>query len=246
MDNQLVDNVAGIANVGFMAKTEPMLPSKGPSSVEIGDWIRNQIRSRRLVSGQRLVEVDIIRKTGGSRFKVREALQRLEGEGLVTIEEFRGASVRSAGMEEVRQIYRARAALEGICAADVTRTASPEQRETLYRIAEEMEHCVERGTPENFGQLNARWHMMIMEGSGNLVIRDVVQRLDTPVHHLVFETFYRSDHLRSAAADHAVIVEAIRASDPEAAEAAMRNHVENGLEFLRNLDSAFHFDEQSL
>jgi DNA-binding GntR family transcriptional regulator len=246
MDNQLVDNVAGIANVGFMAKTEPMLPSKGPSSVEIGDWIRNQIRSRRLVSGQRLVEVDIIRKTGGSRFKVREALQRLEGEGLVTIEEFRGASVRSAGMEEVRQIYRARAALEGICAADFTRTASPEQRETLYRIAEEMEHCVERGTPENFGQLNARWHMMIMEGSGNLVIRDVVQRLDTPVHHLVFETFYRSDHLRSAAADHAVIVEAIRASDPEAAEAAMRNHVENGLEFLRNLDSAFHFDEQSL
>lgn len=246
MDNQIVDNVAGIANVGFMAKTEPMLPSKGPSSVEIGDWIRNQIRSRRLVSGQRLVEVDIIRKTGGSRFKVREALQRLEGEGLVTIEEFRGASVRSAGMEEVRQIYRARAALEGICAADFTRTASPEQRETLYRIAEEMEHCVERGTPENFGQLNARWHMMIMEGSGNLVIRDVVQRLDTPVHHLVFETFYRSDHLRSAAADHAVIVEAIRASDPEAAEAAMRNHVENGLEFLRNLDSAFHFDEQSL
>jgi DNA-binding GntR family transcriptional regulator len=88
--------------------------------------------------------------------------------------------------------------------------------------------------------------MMIMEGSGNLVIRDVVQRLDTPVHHLVFETFYRSDHLRSAAADHAVIVEAIRASDPEAAEAAMRNHVENGLEFLRNLDSAFHFDKQSL
>jgi DNA-binding GntR family transcriptional regulator len=246
MDNQIVDNVAGIANVGFMAKTEPMLPSKGPSSVEIGDWIRNQIRSRRLVSGQRLVEVDIIRKTGGSRFKVREALQRLEGEGLVTIEEFRGASVRSAGMEEVRQIYRARAALEAICAADFTRTASPEQRETLYRIAEEMEHCVESGTPENFGQLNARWHMMIMEGSGNLVLRDVVQRLDTPVHHLVFETFYRSDHLRSAAADHAVIVEAIRASDPEAAEAAMRNHVENGLEFLRNLDSAFHFDKQSL
>ncbi|MCB5425931.1 GntR family transcriptional regulator [Altererythrobacter sp. CC-YST694] len=229
-----------------MSKNEPLLPQKGATAAEIGDWIRNQIRSRRLVPGQRLVEVDIIRKTGGSRFKVREALQRLEGEGLVTIEEFRGASVRSASMEEVRQIYRARAALEGLCAADFTRKANKEQREELFGIAGEMERCVEMGTPESFGLLNARWHAMIMECSGNLVIRDLVQRLDTPVHHLVFETFYQSDHLKSAAADHSVIVEAIRANDPHAAEAAMRAHVENGLEFLRNLDSAFHFDTQSL
>ena len=73
-----------------------LLERKGPTAIEIADWIRGQIRQRRLVPGQRLVEVDIIRQTGGSRFKVREALQRLAAEGLVDVEEYRGASVRNA------------------------------------------------------------------------------------------------------------------------------------------------------
>ncbi len=112
-----------------MQKTEVVSAPKGPSSAEIADWIRERIRNRRFVAGQRLVEFDITRKTGGSRFKVREALQRLEAEGLVSIEEYRGASVRSATMEEVRQLYRARGALEGICTADFTRNATAAQRE---------------------------------------------------------------------------------------------------------------------
>src|SRR5690348_17337424 len=101
-----------------------LLPRRAPTGIEIANWIRSQIRGQRLVPGQRLVEVDIIRQTGGSRFKVREAFQRLAAEGLVEIEEFRGASVRNATMDEVRQLYTARGALEGLCAADFTRKAS--------------------------------------------------------------------------------------------------------------------------
>ena len=220
-----------------------MIGAKGPSGSEIADWIRNMIRSRRFVPGQRLVEVDIIRQTGGSRFKVREALQRLESEGLVEIEEFRGASVRNPSMAEVRQLYRARGALEGIGAADFTRNASAEEKAELLEIAAEMERCVEDGAPERFGRLNARWHSLIMEGAGDLVIRGVVRRLNTPIHHLVFETFYRGERLRAAAADHRVVIDAIMRDDPEAAEKAMRQHVENGLKFLTDLDSEIHFDE---
>ncbi|WP_427963515.1 GntR family transcriptional regulator [Altererythrobacter sp.] len=227
-----------------MQKTEFKFGQKGPSGIEIADWIRNQIRSRRFVPGQRLVEVDIIRKTGGSRFKVREALQRLEAEGLVAIEEFRGASVRSASMDEVRQLYRARGALEGICAADFVRKASPEQRARLVEIGEAMERSVEDGAPESFGSLNAKWHSLIMEGAGNTTIMQIVQRLNTPIHHLLFETFYRADRLKSAADDHREIIDAILNDDPETAEKAMRRHVENGLTFLENLDNAVHFEDQ--
>jgi DNA-binding GntR family transcriptional regulator len=119
-----------------------LLERKGPTAIEIADWIRSQIRQRRLVPGQRLVEVDIIRQTGGSRFKVREALQRLSAEGLVDVEEYRGASVRNATMDEVRQLYHARGAMEGICAADFTRLASPAQKAELADIADQMETCV--------------------------------------------------------------------------------------------------------
>ena len=226
-----------------MDKPNFKIDAPGPAGSEIANWIRDMIRSRRFVPGQRLVEVDIIRRTGGSRFKVREALQRLESEGLVEIEEFRGASVRNPSMEEVRQLYRARGALEGIGAADFTRYASAEEKSRLLEIATEMERCVEEGAPEKFGRLNASWHSLIMEGAGDLVIKGIVQRLNTPVHHLVFETFYRGERLRAAAADHSVVIDAIMQNDPEAAESAMRQHVENGLTFLKDLDSEIHFDE---
>jgi DNA-binding GntR family transcriptional regulator len=225
-----------------MPRTQQPGGEKTPSGVDIADWIRNQIRSRRFVPGQRLVEFDITRRTGASRFKVREALQRLAAEGLVEIEEYRGASVRSASMDEVRQLYVARGALEGICAADFTRRSSPAQRAQLQEIAEAMERAVEQDTPELFGRLNAQWHGLIMEGSGNHTIRSVVQRLNTPIHHLLFETFYRADRLRSATADHKAILEAIMNNDPEGARAAMSTHIDNGLRFLSRLDSALHFD----
>ncbi len=225
-----------------MPKPELANGPKGPTSADIADWIRTRIRNRRFVAGQRLVEFDITRKTGGSRFKVREALQRLAAEGLVTIEEFRGASVRSATLEEVRQIYRARAALEGICAADFTRVATAEQRARLAKQTLAMEHAIEAGTSEDFGSLNAEWHGLIMEVSGNALLHGLVQRLNTPVHHLVFESFYRADRLRSAVADHKGILEAILAGDAEAAEGRMRAHVENGLRYLLKLDESMHFE----
>jgi len=229
-----------------MAK-DPLPDSrKGPSGPEIADWIVRQIRSRRFVPGQRLVEFDITRMTGGSRFKVREALQRLAAEGLVEIEENRGASVRSASMDEVRQLYKARAALEGLCAAEFTRNATAQQRAELMRLSEELERVVELGTPETFGGLNAKWHGLIMDGSGNPIIRSLVQRLNTPIHHLLFDTFYSSDRLRSAAADHRAILQRILDGDPEGAQVAMSRHVEDGYQFLSTLDRELHFDSRGL
>jgi DNA-binding GntR family transcriptional regulator len=219
------------------------LPPKGPSGVEIADWIRGQIRSQRMVPGQRLVEVDIIRQTGGSRFKVREALQRLAAEGLVEIEEFRGASVRHASMDEVRQLYTARGALEGLCAADFTRKASPDQKAELARLASEMEDCVAGALPELFAKLNSRWHNLLMEGGGNQVIQGIVHRLNTPIHHLVFESFYRAERLQAAVQDHREILDAILAGDADAAEAAMRRHVTNGLRYLSELDRNVHYSD---
>lgn len=226
-----------------MEKAAEALARKGPSGQEIADWIRSQIKASRFVPGQRLIEIDIIRQTGGSRFKVREAFQRLAAEGLLEIEEFRGAAVRGASMEEVRQLYRARAALEGLCAGDFTKKATAKEKSQLEQIALQMEACVESGTPEEFGRLNTDWHAKIIEVSGNSIIADIVQRLNTPVHRLLFDTFYRGSRLREAVEDHRRIINAILAGDAEGAERAMRQHVENGHRFLRNLDQAVHMEK---
>ncbi|CCA90967.1 GntR family transcriptional regulator [Novosphingobium sp. PP1Y] len=214
-----------------------MTDKKTPGASEIAEWIRDRIRKGRMVPGQRLVEADIMRQTGASRFKVREAFQRLEGEGLVHTEEFRGASVRSATHEEIRQIYRCRAALEGSCAADFTHNATSGQRERLLDLQVQLEACVEENESERFGRLNMEWHQLLIEGAGNAVAGQLLERLHVPVHRLMFESFYSANRLRAANADHRRIIDAIMANDPVSAENAMRSHVAAGLDTLNQIDS---------
>lgn len=210
---------------------------KPPSALEIADWIRERIRRGRMVPGQRLVESDIMRQTGASRFKVREAFQRLEGEGLVETEEFRGASVRGASKEEIRQIYTCRAALEGSCAAEFTRKASAAQRARLLDIQGKLEACVEQNESEQFGRLNMEWHQLLIQGSGNMVAGQLLERLHVPVQRLMFESFYSLTRLRAANADHRRIIEAILADDALGAELAMRDHVGDGFATLDQIDN---------
>lgn len=211
-----------------------------PSGAEIADWVREKIRSGRFAPGQRLVEVDIIRQTGASRSKVREALKRLEGEGLVEIEEFRGASVRSSNLEEVRQIYRARVALEGMAMADFVQRADDAQKNRLYALQHELDRCVEERAAERFGRLNVQWHGIIVEGSGNGVIAGLVARLNIPIHRLLFESFYNEERLRTANADHQQMVAFIKAGDADGAERLMRKHIEDGFATLSAIENEFY------
>lgn len=209
------------------------------TSADVASWLRERIRKGRLVPGQRLVEIDITRETGAGRSKVREAFQRLEAEGLVQIEEFRGASVRRAGMAEIQQIYRARMALEGVCAADFVRNASADQKARLTQLQDELDKCVHEHAPERFGKLNNEWHALIIEGAGNRVVRDVLNRLSIPINRLLFESFYDDGRLRKANADHQAITRAIIEGDKKTAEESMRHHIADGLATLTSIAGEF-------
>lgn len=222
-----------------MNELQSRTAQRPPTGAEVADWIRRRIRRGVLAPGQRLVEVDIIRQTGASRFKVREAFQRLEGEGLVVTEDYRGASVRSASIDEVRQIYRARIALEGICAGDFTRNATADEVTRLESLQDKLDACVAELAPERFGPLNLEWHALLVEGARNDVIRQLLERLNVPIHRLLFESFYSPNRLKNANEDHHVVLAAIRSGDPEGAEAAMRHHVAKGFETLSNISSEF-------
>lgn len=76
-------------------------PRSGASREPVESLIRRHIREGRFVPGQRLIEVDLVKQFGVSQRQVREALRRLEAEGLVSIEKNRGASVRRVTRKEV-------------------------------------------------------------------------------------------------------------------------------------------------
>jgi len=213
-------------------------PTEG--TADVAGWVRERIRNGRLVPGQRLVEADIVKASGASRGKVREALRRLESEGLVSIEEFRGASVKKLGLDEVRQIYRARMALEGLAAAECALRADPEFRQRLLTIQQELNEWENAGDHDRFARLNDAWHRLIIAGSRNEYVAQFLARLTVPIYRLLFSTFYTKQRIAMANADHRIITAAIVEGRAEDADRAMREHIRQGLDALVELNA--HFD----
>src|SRR5262245_2753664 len=176
--------------------------TEAPSVHATVDWIRERIRRGRFVPGQRLVEADIMRELAATRSRVREALQRLATEGLVTIEEFRGASVKHFTRDEVTQIYRVRMVLEGLAAGDFAAADAPQLKERLRKIQDELNALEHTGDHERFARLNDEWHRLIIEGSGNEYVRTFVERLRVPIYRLLFSTFYNARRIDKANAGH--------------------------------------------
>src|SRR4051812_48970016 len=143
--------------MGIKTRTKVKKTSGRAESVSVADiveWIRERIRRGRFVPGQRLVEADIIGELSASRSRVREALQRLSTEGLVTIEEFRGASVKRLSHDDVRHMYRARMVLEGLAAGDFAATDAPDLKRRLARIQSELDKLEHTSDHEAFAKLN--------------------------------------------------------------------------------------------
>ncbi|MCC7461237.1 MAG: GntR family transcriptional regulator [Gammaproteobacteria bacterium] len=216
-------------------------PAEAATTRGVADWVRERIRLGRLVPGQRLVEADIVREAGASRSKVREALQRLEAEGLVTIEEFRGASVKRFSADEVRQLYQARMVLEGLAAAEFAASANAVLKQRLQALQQELDQWESEGDHDRFARLNDAWHKLIIEGSGNTYVAQFLVRLTVPIYRLLFATFYTSQRISSANADHRIITAAIIDGRVEDAELAMRAHINHGLAALTELKA--HFDD---
>jgi DNA-binding GntR family transcriptional regulator len=206
------------------------------TAASVRSWLRERIRRGRLVPGQRLVEADIVAETGASRARVREALQRLEAEGLVVIEEFRGASVRRLSPDEVRQIYRARLALEGIAAHDFALLDDPVRKAELVRLQDEMNTLEHTGNHRRFAALNDDWHDLILDGAGNDYIRTFVDRLRLPLYRLLFSAFYQPSRIDDANRGHRLVTAAIVAGDALRAEAEMRQHIADALDAVGRLE----------
>jgi DNA-binding GntR family transcriptional regulator len=216
----------------------PSDPDRAQSAVAIAALLRENIRTGRAVQGQRLVEADIIRETGATRSRVREALQRLEAEGLVVIEEFRGASVRRYSIDEVRQIYRTRMALEGLAAHDFAAADDAPRKAQLKKLQEELNAVEHTGDHRAFVIANDAWHALILDGAQNDYIRGFVERLRLPLYRLLFSAFFQPHRIDDANADHRKITRAIIDGDAPAAERLMRDHIASALSAVIDMEVA--------
>jgi len=195
--------------------------------------LREGITSGRFQPNERLVEADLTRFLGAGRTAVRAALVRLDQEGLVTRELNRGARVRLVSDREALEIEEARSALERLLARQAAVKATPAQVRQLKQILAEMRRRLAAGDSVGYSELNPGFHQLIWASAQNATASRLVLNLKSQSLRFQFHTMLRPGRPQRSLHEHETIFNAIAAHEPDAAEAAMREHLEEVVENLR-------------
>ncbi|MEY4266799.1 MAG: hypothetical protein RIS90_1334 [Pseudomonadota bacterium] len=213
------------------------------SAQGVVQFLKQRIHSGLLVPGQRLAEPDVMRDTGASRGRVREALLRLSADGLVELHEFRGAVVKRLTRAEVRQAYDMREMLEGL-AARLTAAAGLDKigRENLMVLQAELDAATDSASGDRFIRANEAFHAFAIQHAGNHYLAGALERVRVPIFRLQFHVFYTGQTMRLSNQDHQTITAAILRGDADQAERAMRAHVRAGRQTVLDLADSYFAD----
>lgn len=196
--------------------------------------IRKHIFEKRLTIGQRLPEIAIAKEFAVSRTPVREALRRLENEGLVQIKPGWGACLASPTREEIIDTYEVREFLEVMAIKKAAHKITPLQLCMLQEQIDAEKKTFEERNLEAYLKVNDEFHLIIAESSGNTALFDYIKNIlsRTFVQALFFESFFDFDDNPSLE-EHICILKALEAHDEEECVRLMTNHVKLTMESLR-------------
>lgn len=185
--------------------------------------------------GDRLVEAELAERFGVSRTPVREALQRLETQAMVT-RDGRSLIVASLDHNDLSELYAVRTELEGLAARLAARHATEEEVHVLRSMVVEDRALLGRD-PRLLSRANKRFHKQIHLASHN---RFLVQQLDL-LHRsmalMATTSFAAEGRDGPALAEHEKIVQAIEARDGDAAYAALKAHISKAYETRLRIDA---------
>ncbi|MEA2246500.1 MAG: hypothetical protein QOH46_1029 [Solirubrobacteraceae bacterium] len=175
----------------------------------------------------RLDEKTVAAQLGVSRTPVREALARLEHEGLVRILPRRGIYIVRKSKDEITEIITVWAALEGMAARLVCERATDDDIATLRTLFTEFEDGELRTHLNEYSAANLRFHQRIIELCQSPLLLQMVTNLLVHVRAIRGRTIGDEDRAERSIVDHMHIIEALEARDAELAERLVRDHALN-------------------
>jgi DNA-binding GntR family transcriptional regulator len=195
--------------------------------------LRDQIRERILARildgtyppGARVVESQVAHEFGTSQAPVREALRDLEGMRMIETRPHVGARVREVSTDELAQIYPVRAALEEVAGREAASRITAAALDQLEDELTAMRQAAESRDAHRQLVHDVRFHELIVESSGNLILLEVWRSLRVEARTLI--SVIKTDwDLRMIAEMHRPVLAALRGGDPELAGKEMRAHIE--------------------
>lgn len=185
------------------------------------------IRTGGLKPGTRVREAELAQRFGISRTPVRDAIRRLEQDGLVVHVPRAGAVVRQLDHREVNELYEMRSVLEGTAARMAAVHASEIEILELEELNETM--LREAGNVPVVKETSLRWHAYLHQAAKNRYLISSVTALSDALLLLNGTTLDTTSRVEAAYAEHAEIIKGLRSRDPDEAERAARGHIEQAL-----------------
>ena len=200
---------------------------------KVTDWVYEEVRQAiielRLKPGEPLREATMAEQLGVSKTPVREALARLEQEGLVETTSFKGAVVSGYSSEDLKEIYELRELLEGAAARAAATSASEETLTRLAALVAESRELHARDDLAGLAALLGAFDLLIYEQVANERIRALIENLKAHLARIGRLTEEIPGRVKASVQEHAAIVDAIAAHDADGAERSMRIHIRSVL-----------------
>ncbi|MGQ0619732.1 MAG: GntR family transcriptional regulator [Panacagrimonas sp.] len=200
-------------------------PIRNGSAQEVYGQLKTLIMGFELYPGSRVTETELAARFGVSRTPVREALQRLQLEGYLTVRPKQGCFIREIDIEEIDQHYQVRIALE-LCAIELACTHMPDRE--LKELAREWDPAYQPSEEQDVEAMAARdegFHIALAEGSGNLVLADYLQRVNHNIHIIRRLDFTEDMRVDLTYKEHHGICQHLIARDVVAAQQALSQHI---------------------
>lgn len=202
----------------------------------VAKYLATGIHSGRYAPGQRLVEADLTAELGVSRSLLREAFQRLCAEGLIEIVPNRGALVRRLSIEEAVELFAIRVELEALAArlaaANVSDPCIRHRFET--GIAHIWNENPRFSTSEYISE-NRRFHESVFAAAGNGQLIKLNHQLQLSLIMAQISSELTGDIIQSSLDEHRAIARAILGGNAQAADAAIRNHLQRAVTVLQSM-----------
>ncbi|MCI8543791.1 GntR family transcriptional regulator [Acetatifactor aquisgranensis] len=189
--------------------------------------LRQAILTGELKPGERLMELHLADRLGVSRTPVREAIRRLELEGLVTMIPRRGAEVAQITEKGMSDVLEVRRTLDALCAELACDRITEESLARLQKACGHFEQCVATKNAKKIAQADVALHDIIVQATGNQRLIQMVNNLSEQMYRYRFEYIKDSSQHETLVKEHKIIYESIVNKDRDTAAAAAKLHIDN-------------------
>lgn len=188
--------------------------------------LKMQILTGKIIPGTRMMEVELAEDMGVSRTPIREAIRKLEKEGLVTIEPRRGAYASQISTKDMVDILEVRQDMEGLAAFFAASRMTEDQMAELKKASDNYNEAVADGNTSNMITYDTKFHRIIVESCNNNILVQMIEQLQELVlrfRYIYYDNFRRAENMPE---EHRQILEAIHDKRARDARAAADIHID--------------------